>query len=192
LGFERFTLYAFDIGAPIGFRIAMEYPERVTAIISQNGNAYEEGLSDVWNPIKRYWSEPTEANRDALREIMRPPAIRWQYEHGVSDLSTVSPDGYSLDAFFMARPDAEEIQLDIALDYASNVALYPMFQRYLRQNQPKFLAIWGDKDPFFLPAGAEAFKRDLPNAEIRFVDTGHFALETHAFEVATAIVNFLT
>ena len=192
LGFERFTLYAFDIGAPIGFRIAMEYPERVTAIISQNGNAYEEGLSDVWNPIKRYWSEPTEANRDELREIMRPPAIRWQYEHGVSDLSTVSPDGYSLDAFFMARPDAEEIQLDIALDYASNVALYPMFQRYLRQNQPKFLAIWGDKDPFFLPAGAEAFKRDLPNAEIRFVDTGHFALETHAFEVATAIVNFLT
>ncbi|WP_018860351.1 alpha/beta fold hydrolase [Rhizobium sp. 42MFCr.1] len=192
LGFERFTLYAFDIGAPIGFRIAMEYPERVTAIISQNGNAYEEGLSDVWNPIKRYWSEPTEANRDELREIMRPPAIRWQYEHGVSDLSTVSPDGYSLDAFFMARPDAEEIQLDIALDYASNVALYPMFQRYLRQNQPKFLAIWGDKDPFFLPAGAEAFKRDLPNAEIRFVDTGHFALETHAFEVAAAIVNFLT
>ncbi|SEI11900.1 Pimeloyl-ACP methyl ester carboxylesterase [Rhizobium tibeticum] len=172
LGIERFALYSFDIGAPIGFRVAIKYPERVTAIISQNGNAYDEGLSDVWNPIKRYWSEPTYANRDALREIMKPLAIRWQYEHGVSDLSNVSPDGYSLDAFYMARPDTEEIQLDIALDYASNVALYPMFQTYFRKYQPRFLAIWGDKDPFFLPAGAEAFKRDLPNAEIHLLDTG--------------------
>jgi pimeloyl-ACP methyl ester carboxylesterase len=170
----------------------MKFPERVTAIISQNGNAYEEGLSDVWNPIRRYWSDPTTANRDALREIMKPLAIRWQYEHGVSDLSSVSPDGYSLDAFYMARPDTEEIQLDIALDYASNVALYPMFQAYFRQYQPRFLAIWGDKDPFFLPAGAEAFKRDLPNAEIHLLDTGHFALETHSREIATAIADFLT
>jgi len=192
LGIERFALYAFDIGAPIGFRVAMKFPERVTAIISQNGNAYEEGLSDVWNPIRRYWSDPTTASRDALREIMKPLAIRWQYEHGVSDLSSVSPDGYSLDAFYMARPDTEEIQLDIALDYASNVALYPMFQAYFRQYQPRFLAIWGDKDPFFLPAGAEAFKRDLPNAEIHLLDTGHFALETHSREIATAIADFLT
>ncbi|MGO8256053.1 alpha/beta fold hydrolase [Rhizobium ruizarguesonis] len=192
LGIERFALYAFDIGAPIGFRVAMKFPERVTAIISQNGNAYEEGLSDVWNPIRRYWSDPTTANRDALREIMKPAAIRWQHEHGVSDLSNVSPDGYSLDAFYMARPDAEEIQLDIALDYASNVTLYPMFQAYFRQYQPRFLAIWGDKDPFFLPAGAEAFKRDLPNAEIRLLDKGHFALETHSREIATATANFLT
>ncbi|ANL31891.1 alpha/beta hydrolase family protein (plasmid) [Rhizobium phaseoli] len=191
MGIERFALYAFDIGAPIGFRVAMMYPERITAIISQNGNAYEEGLSDVWNPIRRYWSEPTDANRDALREIMKPTAIRWQYEHGVSDLSDVSPDGYSLDAFYMARPDAEEIQLDVALDYASNVAMYPRFQAYFRQYKPRFLAIWGDKDPFFLPAGAEAFKRDLPNAEVRFLDTGHFALETHSSAIATAIVNFL-
>ena len=191
LKIERFTLYAFDIGAPIGFRVAITYPERVTAIISQNGNAYEEGLSEVWNPIRRYWSEPTEANRDALREIMKPAAIRWQYEHGVSDLSKVSPDGYSLDAFYMARPDAEEIQLDIALDYASNAAMYPRFQEYFRQHQPRFLAIWGDKDPFFQPAGAEAFKRDLPNAEVRFLDTGHFALETHSSDIATAILNFL-
>jgi len=192
LGIERFALYAFDIGAPIGFRVAMKFPERVTAIISQNGNAYEEGLSDVWNPIRRYWSDPTTASRDALREIMKPLAIRWQYEHGVSDLSSVSPDGYSLDAFYMARPDTEEIQLDIALDYASNVALYPMFQAYFRQYQPRFLAIWGDKDPFFLPAGAEAFKLDLPNAEIHLLDTGHFALETHSREIATAIADFLT
>ncbi|EJZ18546.1 alpha/beta hydrolase (plasmid) [Rhizobium sp. Pop5] len=191
MGIERFALYAFDIGAPIGFRVAMMYPERITAIISQNGNAYEEGLSDVWNPIRRYWSEPTDANRDALREIMKPAAIRWQYEHGVSDLSDVSPDGYWLDAFYMARPDAEEIQLDVALDYASNVAMYPRFQAYFRQYKPRFLAIWGDKDPFFLPAGAEAFKRDLPNAEVRFLDTGHFALETHSSATATAIVNFL-
>jgi pimeloyl-ACP methyl ester carboxylesterase len=191
VGLERFALYAFDIGAPIGLRVAMTCPQRVTAIISQNGNAYEEGLTDVWNPIRRYWSEPTDTNRDALREIMKPAAIRWQYEHGVSDLSKVSPDGYSLDAFYMARPDAEDIQLDIALDYASNVAKYPKFQAYFRRHQPRFLAIWGDKDPFFLPAGAEAFRRDLPNAEVRFLDTGHFALETHSSDIATAISNFL-
>ncbi|MDQ0322090.1 pimeloyl-ACP methyl ester carboxylesterase [Pararhizobium capsulatum DSM 1112] len=192
LGIEQFALYVFDIGAPIGFRIAMKYPDRVKAIISQNGNAYEGGLSDVWNPIRRYWSDPTTANRDALREIMKSPAIRWQYEHGVSDLSKVSPDGYSLDAFYMTRPDAEEIQLDIALDYANNVAMYPKFQAYFRQYQPRLLAIWGDKDPFFLRVGAEAFKRDLPNAEVRFLDTGHFALETHSSEIAAAIVDFLT
>ncbi len=151
LSIERFALYAFDIGAPIGFRIAMKNPERVTAIISQNGNAYEEALGDVWEPIRRYWVEPTELNREALRAIMKPAAIRWQYEHGVSNLSEISPDGYSLDAFYMARPDAEEIQLDIALDYASNVAMYPAFQAYFREHQPPLLAIWGDKDPFFLP-----------------------------------------
>lgn len=192
LGIETFALYAFDIGAPIGFRIAMQHPERVTAIISQNGNAYEEALGDVWKPIRQYWAEPTDANRDALREIMKPAAIRWQYEHGVSDLSAVSPDGYSLDAFYMARPEAEEIQLDIALDYASNVALYPAFHAYFRQHQPRLLAIWGDKDPFFLPVGAEAFRRDLPNAEVRFLDAGHFAVETHGPEIAAAIRSFLS
>jgi pimeloyl-ACP methyl ester carboxylesterase len=192
LGIHRFALYAFDIGAPIGFRIAMKHPERVTAIISQNGNAYEEALGDVWEPIRRYWVEPTNVNREALREIMKPAAIRWQYEHGVSNLSDVSPDGYSLDAFYMARPDAEEIQLDIALDYASNIAMYPAFQAYFREHQPRLLAIWGDKDPFFLPVGAEAFRRDLPNAEVRLLDTGHFAVETHGSEIAAAIVTFLT
>ncbi|KRB62052.1 alpha/beta hydrolase [Rhizobium sp. Root708] len=191
LGIESFALYTFDIGAPIGFRIAMERPERVTAIISQNGNAYEEALGDVWEPIRRYWAEPNQTNREALREILKPAAIRWQYEHGVSSLSDISPDGYSLDAFYMARPDAEEIQLDIALDYASNVAMYPAFQAYFREHRPRLLAVWGDKDPFFLPVGAEAFRRDLPDAEVRLLDTGHFAVETHGSEIAAAIVAFL-
>lgn len=192
LGIERFALYAFDIGAPIGFRIAMGHPQRVTAIISQNGNAYEDALGEVWEPIRRYWAEPTKPNREALRDLMKPAAIRWQYEHGVSRLPLISPDGYSLDAFYMARPDAEEIQLDIALDYASNVAMYPAFQTYFRAYQPRLLAIWGDKDPFFLAVGAEAFRRDLPNAEVLLLDAGHFAVETHASEIANAIVAFLT
>ncbi len=191
LGIERFALYAFDIGAPIGFRIAMGHPERVTAIISQNGNAYEDALREVWEPIRRYWVDPTKTNREALREIMKPAGIRWQYEHGVSRLPLISPDGYSLDAFYMARPDAEEIQLDIALDYASNVAMYPAFQAYFREHQPRLLAIWGDKDPFFLAVGAEAFRRDLPNAEVRLIDAGHFAVETHTSEIANSIVAFL-
>ena len=191
LDIERFALYAFDIGAPIGFRIAMGHPERVTAIISQNGNAYEDALREVWEPIRRYWVDPTKPNREPLREIMKPAGIRWQYEHGVSRLPLISPDGYSLDAFYMARPDAEEIQLDIALDYASNVAMYPAFQAYFREHQPRLLAIWGDKDPFFLAVGAEAFRRDLPNAEVRLIDAGHFAVETHTSEIANSIVAFL-
>ena len=191
IGFKTFAIYIFDYGAPTGLRIAVAHPERVTAIISQNGNAYKEGLSDGWNPIERYWREPTDANRQALRELLTLKSIRWQYEHGVSDLSKISPDGIALDAWYMLRPEAEEVQLDLMLDYASNVALYPTFQAYFRQHQPKLLAIWGDKDPFFLPPGAEAYKRDLPNAQVRFLDTGHFALETHAEEIASAIADFL-
>lgn len=191
LGLERYAIYVFDYGAPTGFRLAMAHPERVTAIISQNGNAYEEGLSDGWNPIQRYWRDPSDENRQALREFLTPEAIRWQYEHGVDDLSQVSPDGSTLDAWYTARPGVDEIQLDLFLDYASNVALYPDFQAYFRAHQPKLLAIWGDGDPFFLPPGAEAYKRDLPNAEVRLLRTGHFALETHAVEIATAIGDFL-
>ncbi|NEI18989.1 alpha/beta fold hydrolase [Rhizobium leguminosarum] len=191
IGLTQFALYVFDIGAPIGLRIAMNHPERIIAIISQNGNAYEEGLSEVWDPIRRYWTETTEANRDALRSILTPEAIRWQYEHGVSDLTRISPDGYTLDAWYMARPEAQDVQLDIALDYRTNLALYPKFQEYLRVYQPKLLAIWGDKDPFFLPAGAEAYTRDLPAAQVQFLDTGHFALETHVQDVCDAIIEFL-
>lgn len=191
IGLDRFAIYVFDYGAPTGFRIALAHPERITAIVSQNGNAYVEGLSEGWNPIQRYWREPSEVNRQALRDFLTPASIRWQYEHGVPDVTRVPPDGSALDAFYMLRPEAEEIQLDLFLDYASNVALYPDFQAYFRQHRPKLLAIWGRHDPFFLPPGAEAYKRDLPDAEIRFLDTGHFALETHAAEIAQAIGDFL-
>jgi pimeloyl-ACP methyl ester carboxylesterase len=192
IGLRRFAMYVFDYGAPTGFRIAAKHPERIAAIISQNGNAYEEGLSEGWNPIRAYWQEPSNANRKALRAFLAPQTTRWQYTHGVADETTVSPDGQSLDNFYLARPGADEIQLDLFGDYKSNVALYPTFQKYFRTHKPSFLAVWGRNDPFFLPAGAEAFKRDIPDAAVRFLDTGHFALETHAAEIAAAIRDFLT
>jgi pimeloyl-ACP methyl ester carboxylesterase len=188
---ERFAIYIFDYGAPVGLRIAAKHPERITAIISQNGNAYEEGLSEGWNPIQAYWRAPTQANRDSLRSFLAPETTLFQYTHGVADPSLVSPDGRSLDDHYLARPGAHEAQLDLLLDYASNVALYPDFHAYVRKHQPPFLAVWGRNDPFFLPAGAEAFKRDIPSADVRFFDTGHFALETHNTEVAVAIRDFL-
>ncbi|WP_322028364.1 alpha/beta hydrolase [Paraburkholderia sp. J76] len=191
IGFDRFAVYVFDYGAPTGFRVALAHPERITAIISQNGNAYEEGLSEGWNPIRAYWQDPSPANREALRTLLTREATIWQYTHGVPDASAVSPDGYSLDDYYMNRPGAHEIQLDLFRDYRNNVALYPAFQAYFRTHQPPFLAVWGKNDPFFLPPGAEAFKRDLPQAVVRFFDTGHFALETHADEIAAAIVEFL-
>ena len=192
IGLGRFAIYVFDYGAPTGFRLAIRHPERIAAIISQNGNAYVEGLSDGWDPIRAYWQEPSAANRAALRAFLTPETTYWQYTHGVSDKSLVSPDGYSLDNFYLARPGADEVQLDLFGDYKSNVALYPEFQTYFRRHKPPFLAVWGKNDPFFLPAGAEAFKRDIPDAEVRFFDTGHFALETHCGEIAAAIRNFLT
>jgi len=191
LGLRRFAIFVFDYGAPTGFRLATRHPERIAAIISQNGNAYEEGLSDGWNPIRAYWMEPSETNRNALRTFLSAETTVWQYTHGVPDATTVSPDGFSLDNFYLARPRADEVQLDLFGDYKSNVALYPEFQSYFRAYQPPFLAVWGKNDPFFLPAGAEAFKRDIPNADVRFFDTGHFALETHSDEIAAAIRNFL-
>ncbi|WP_233887530.1 alpha/beta fold hydrolase [Paraburkholderia flagellata] len=191
IGFDRFAVYVFDYGAPTGFRLALAHPERITAIISQNGNAYEEGLSEGWNPIRAYWQDPSPTNRDALRALLTREATIWQYTHGVPEASAVSPDGYSLDDYYMSRPGAHEIQLDLFRDYRNNVALYPAFQEYFRTHRPPFLAVWGKNDPFFLPPGAEAFKRDLPQAVVRFFDTGHFALETHADEIATAITQFL-
>jgi len=191
LGLGRFALYVFDYGAPVGFRVAARHPERVTAIVSQNGNAYEEGLSDAWNPVQAYWKEPSAANREAIRMLVQPETTVWQYTHGVPDPARVSPDGYGLDNYYLARPGAVEIQLDLFLDYASNVALYPVFQDYFRTSRPPLLAVWGSNDPFFLPAGAEAFKHDIPDADVRFVPTGHFALETHVAEIAAAIREFL-
>jgi pimeloyl-ACP methyl ester carboxylesterase len=192
IGFDRFALYVFDYGAPTGFRIAVRHPERITGIISQNGNAYEEGLSEGWTPIRAYWQDPSPANRDALRAFLSPETTRWQYTHGVADEMVVSPDGQNLDNFYMARPGAHDVQLDLFGDYKSNVALYPSFQQYFRTHKPPLLAAWGKNDPFFLPPGAEAFKRDIPKAVVRFFDTGHFALETHAREIAESIRDFLT
>ena len=191
IGLTSFAVYVFDYGAPVGFRLAVRHPDRITAIISQNGNAYEEGLSEGWNPIRAYWQNASAANREALRKFLAPETTRWQYTHGVPDVSAVSPDGYSLDNFYLARPGADEVQLDLFGDYKSNVALYPKFQEYFRTRKPRLLAAWGKNDPFFLPAGAEAFKRDIPGAVVQFFDTGHFAVETHAKEIAAAIREFL-
>ena len=191
IGLDRFAIYVFDYGAPVGLRFALAHPARITAIISQNGNAYEEGLSQGWNPIQKYWKEPTTDNRAALRDFLTPEATKWQYLHGVQDTALVAPESYELDSALLARPGNDEIQLDLFLDYASNVALYPKFQEYFRTKRPPLLAVWGNSDPFFLPPGAEAFKRDNPGAEVHFFETGHFALETHAQEIGNAIRDFL-
>jgi len=191
IGFDRFAVYVFDYGAPTGFRLSLRHPERITAIISQNGNAYEEGLSEGWNPIKTYWHYPSQPNRNALRAFLSPETTRWQYTYGVPDQTIVSPDGQNLDNFYLARPGADEVQLDLFGDYKSNVALYPSFQEYFRTHKPPLLAVWGKNDPFFVPPGAEAFKRDNPHTIVRFFDTGHFALETHASEIAENIRDFL-
>ncbi|HEX4024708.1 MAG TPA: alpha/beta hydrolase [Steroidobacteraceae bacterium] len=191
IGLDRYALYVFDYGAPTGFRLAVKHPERIAAIISQNGNAYEEGLSDGWNPIRAYWEDNSAANREALRSFLAPETTVWQYTHGVADVTLVSPDGYSLDNYYLSRPGVAEVQLDLFGDYRSNVALYPKFQSYFRAHRPPLLAAWGRNDPFFLPSGAEAFKRDIPQAVVRFFDTGHFALETHAGEIAATIRDFL-
>jgi pimeloyl-ACP methyl ester carboxylesterase len=192
LKINRYAIYVFDYGAPTGFRLAMTHPERVTAIVSQNGNAYEEGLADAWAPIQKYWASPTAENREVIRKnILTLDGTRWQYTHGVSDPESVPPESYTLDTALFERPGNKDIQLDLFLDYASNVRLYPQFQEYFRTSKPPLLAIWGKNDPFFLPAGAEAFRKDLPNAKVQFLDTGHFAIETHVVEIAAAVQEFL-
>ncbi len=191
LSLDRYALYLFDYGAPVGLRLAMRHPERVSAIISQNGNAYTDGFSDQWGPWEDYWRDGSDANREACRPSLSPETIRnWQYGTG-ADPELLSPDGYELDIAYMARPGAEEIQLDLIRDYRTNVALYPEFQAYFRAHRPPLLATWGRHDPAFIPAGASAYKRDLPDAEVHLLDAGHFALETHADEIATLIRHFL-
>ena len=191
LGLKQFAIYVFDYGAPVGFRLALAQPDRIIAIVSQNGNTYLEGVSEAFAPIQAYWKEPTQANRDGLRGFLTPQTTLFQYTHGVSDPALVSPDGRNLDDFYLARPGNDEIQLDLLGDYKTNVGLYGDIQAYLRDKRPPVLAIWGKNDPFFLPPGAEAFKRDVPDAEVRFVDSGHFALETHAHEIGAAMRDFL-
>ena len=191
LGLDHFAIYVFDYGAPVGFRLAVKHPERITAIVTQNGNTYLEGVSEAFAPVQAYWKEPNQANRDALRGFLAPETALFQDTHGVAGPSTVSPDGRNLDDHYLARTGNDEIQLDLLLDYQTNVALYDTIQAYLRDRQPPLLAIWGKNDPFFIPPGAEAFKRDVPAADIRFVDSGHFALETHAPEIGAAMREFL-
>jgi pimeloyl-ACP methyl ester carboxylesterase len=192
LGLKRYAIYVFDYGAPTGFRLAMAHPGRVSAIVSQNGNAYEEGLSDAWAPIRKYWAEPTAENREVIRQnILTLDGTRWQYTHGVENPESVAPESYTLDTALLEREGNKEIQLDLFLDYASNVKLYPKFQDYFRQSKPPLLAIWGKNDPFFLPAGAHAFQKDLPDAKVELLNTGHFATETHVVEIAAAMKEFL-
>ena len=192
LRIKRYALYVFDYGAPTGFRLAMTHPERVAAIISQNGNAYEEGLGNAWGPIRKYWAMPTAENREVIRQnVLTLEGTRWQYTHGVAIPESIAPESYTLDTALMERPGNKEIQLDLFLDYASNVKLYPKFQQYLRTSKPPLLAVWGKNDPFFVPAGAEAFRKDLPTAQVQLLDTGHFATETHVSEIAAAMREFL-
>ncbi|VUD66752.1 Fluoroacetate dehalogenase [Thalassocella blandensis] len=191
LNLSRYALVVHDYGAPVAWRLAVAKPSQVTAIVSQNGNAYEAGLGDGWDLIKKYWQDPSPENRHALRDFPTPDSIKWQYFEGVKDTSRISPDGYTLEGGQISRPGMADIQLDLLLDYASNVAQYPQYQAYFRTHQPPLLAVWGQNDPFFLPAGAEAWKRDIPDADVRFYDTGHFALETHAEEIIPVVRRFL-
>jgi len=188
---DRYAIMVHDYGAPVGWRLALAHPDRITAIISQNGNAYEEGLAEGWDPIRHYWESPTAENRAALRDFPTAASIKWQYLEGVSDPGSVSPDGYTLEGMRVERPGNADIQLDLILDYASNVRMYPQFQAYFRKEQPPLLAVWGRNDPYFLPAGALAWQRDMPAADVRFYDTGHFALETHGAEIIPVIRAFL-
>jgi pimeloyl-ACP methyl ester carboxylesterase len=190
LSLTRYALYVFDYGAPTGFRLAMARPDSVTAIVSQNGNAYEEGLGDAWAPIRRYWSQPSLENREAIRQGLNLDGMRREYSTGIANPDLIAPEGYTLDAALMARSGNTDIQLDLFLDYANNVKLYPAFQEYFRKHQPPLLAIWGKHDPYFVPAGAEAFRRDNPSAVVQFLNTGHFALETHVEEIALAMRQF--
>lgn len=191
LGLKRYALYVFDYGAPTGFRLAMLRPERVTAIVSQNGNAYEEGLGDSWAPIQRYWREPTEEIRGVIRKALNAEGMKREYHTGIPERYEIAPESYTLDAALLARPGNVEIQLDLFLDYANNVKLYPKFHEYFRAHRPPLLAIWGMHDTYFIPAGAKAFQKDIPEAEVQLLDTGHFALETHLAEIAAAMRTFL-
>src|ERR1700722_5572614 len=191
LHLTKYALYIFDYGAPTGLRLAMAHPERVTGIVSQNGNAYEEGLGDAWAPLRRYWSDPSPENRNMIRGALTAEGMRREYSVGMPSSDVVAPESYTLDAALLARPGNVDIQLDLFLDYANNVKLYPKFQEYFRTAKPPLLAIWGKNDLYFIPPGAEAFRRDIPNAAVRFVETGHFALETHLEEIADAMRTFL-
>ena len=188
----RYALYVFDYGAPVGFRLAVAQPQRVSALVSQNGNAYLEGLGDAWAPIRAYWAEPTAANREVIRNaVLSLEGTRYQYLHGVERPELVAPESWMLDLLLMQRPGNDDIQLDLFLDYRNNLTLYPQFQAFFKAAQVPTLVIWGKHDPFFIPPGAHAYKTDNPNAVVELLDTGHFALETHAEHIAQRILAVL-
>ena len=191
VGLERYALYVMDYGAPIGFRLAARYPERLTALIVQNGNAYEEGIAAFWDPIKAYWRDPSPTTREALRWLTTLEATRWQYTNGVKDLPLVSPDTWTFDQALLDRPGNQEIQLDLFYDYRTNIVLYPEWHAYFRQHRPPTLVVWGKHDEIFVAPGAAPYARDNPRAEVHLFDTGHFALETHGTEIAALIRDFL-
>ena len=192
LKLTRYALYVFDYGAPVGFRLAVAQPQRVSALVSQNGNAYLEGLGDAWAPIRAYWAEPTAANREVIRNaVLSLEGTRYQYLHGVEKPERVAPESWMLDLLLMQRPGNDDIQLDLFLDYRNNLTLYPQFQAFLKAAQVPTLVIWGKHDPFFIPPGAHAYKTDNPNAVVELLDTGHFALETHAEHIAQRILAVL-
>lgn len=191
LGLTQYALYVFDYGAPTGLRLAAAHPERVTALVSQNGNAYLEGLGDAWEPTRKYWADPSPANRESMRGFLSLEATKWQYTHGVANPDSVAPETYQLDAALLNRPGNQEIQLDLIRDYANNLELYPEFQKFFRDARVPTLVIWGQNDPFFIPPGAAAFRRDNPEAVVKLLDTGHFALETHVDEIAAEMGKLL-
>ncbi len=191
LELKRYAIYIFDFGAPTGLRLALSRPDAIGAIVSQNGNAYEDGFGAPWATLRKYWENETPENREIVRRALGAEGIRHQYFTGAPDPERIAPESYTLDIALVERPGNMDIQLDLHLDYRNNVTVYPKFHEYFRTHQPPLLAIWGKNDPFFIPPGAEAFKRDLPNATVKFLDTGHFALETHCEEIATAMREFL-
>jgi pimeloyl-ACP methyl ester carboxylesterase len=191
LGMNRYALYVMDYGAPVGFRLAAKNPERVTALIVQNGNAYNEGIEQFWDPIKTYWGTGGSTEREAIRWLTSLAATKWQYTNGVKDASLVSPDTWTMDQALLDRPGNSEIQLDLFYDYRTNIPLYPQWQTYFREHKPATLVVWGKNDAIFVAAGAAPYKRDIPNTEVHLFDTGHFALETHGHEIAKLIREFL-
>jgi pimeloyl-ACP methyl ester carboxylesterase len=192
LELNRYMLYVFDYGAPVGWDLALTYPDRVAGIVSQNGNAYVEGLRpEAWDPLRAYWASPSPDKREPIRARMSLDGVKAAYFHGVADPSRIEPESYTLDAAILARPGNAELQIDLKLDYKRNIARYPLYQDYFRQRQPKLLALWGKNDPFFTPEGAEAFQRDIPSARVVLLDTGHFALETDGRTIANEISQFL-
>lgn len=191
LGASKYSMYVMDYGAPVGYRLALKHPDRVTGLIVQNGNAYEEGLREFWDPIKAYWAEGTKERREALSSLVTLETTKFQYTDGVKDLTRISPDNWVHDQALLDRPGNKDIQLDLFHDYGSNVPLYPQFQQFFRDHKPPTLIVWGKNDKIFPEEGAHPYLRDLPEAELHILDTGHFALEDKLDEMAPLIRSFL-